>query len=313
MAFDDAGSALVAWVERAATPDLSIWGRRLDAASGAWSDPAEISSPLSGNSARYPVVALAPRGSGLVAWNEPPVAADLLASTYTPPDVAPWPPGRPTATAGDARVEVSWAAPGFDGGQPITSYIVTAAPGGATCTAQPPATSCTVTGLTNGTAYTFTVVAVNSIGTSRKSPASSPVTPASAPAPAAPTAAPVTPAEVPTMRIVTRTAVAVGNRSVALTTRVRVNGPGRIVQTGRSGATAGAQGDVLCGVRRVAAAAGTYRLICSLGARSRASLETRSLRVRLTTTFVAADGQRVTRTTSVWIKRMPQPRTPVTG
>ena len=62
-------------------------------------------------------------------------------------------PGAPTgvlATAGDASAVVSWAAPASDGGSGISGYTVTAAPGGATAT-----TTATVTGLTNGTPYTF--------------------------------------------------------------------------------------------------------------------------------------------------------------
>jgi uncharacterized repeat protein (TIGR02543 family) len=79
-----------------------------------------------------------------------------------------------TATAGDTQVTVSWTA-SSSGGSDITGYTVTANPGGATC--QTVTTSCVVTGLTNGTAYTFTVTATNSVGTSTASAASSPVTP----------------------------------------------------------------------------------------------------------------------------------------
>ncbi len=93
-------------------------------------------------------------------------------------------PPAPTAVTGvgrDGRVAVSWTAPG--GGtifQPVTGYTVTASPGGATCTtpaATPPATTCTVTGLENGTPYTFTVTATNAKGTSSASTASSSITP----------------------------------------------------------------------------------------------------------------------------------------
>lgn len=87
-------------------------------------------------------------------------------------------PGAPTigtATAGNAQATVTFTAPASDGGSPITGYRVTSTPGGITATGA--ASPITVTGLTNGTAYTFTVAAQNAIGFSAESSASNSVTP----------------------------------------------------------------------------------------------------------------------------------------
>jgi hypothetical protein len=97
----------------------------------------------------------------------------------------PGAPTRVTATAGDHRAVVTFAAPASDGGNSIKLYTVTASPGGAKASS---ATSpITVTGLTNGTTYTFKVTATNDVGTGPASSASKAVIPGTPPD--APTAA----------------------------------------------------------------------------------------------------------------------------
>ena len=119
--------------------------------------------------------------------NTPWLAATVVFKTAAPapPPTAPATPGAPSATAGDGQAIVNWTAPD-DGGSTITKYTVTPFIGSAAqapkdVTGSPAATSTTMTGLTNGTAYTFKVSATNAVGTSNDSAASNAVTPVQAP------------------------------------------------------------------------------------------------------------------------------------
>ena len=103
------------------------------------------------------------------------------------------PPGAPTnvtATADNAQATVTFLAPANNGAAAISKYTVfpyvgaTAGTGtdltpSAACTTASGVTSCTgtVTGLTNGTVYTFKVAATNSAGQGDASAASNPVKP----------------------------------------------------------------------------------------------------------------------------------------
>lgn len=99
------------------------------------------------------------------------------------------PPGTPTgvaATAGDARATVTWTAPPAGKWDAATSYRVVSNPAAAVVTVSAPTTTAVVTGLTNGTTYTFTVTASNAAGSGPVSAPSNPVTPEAAPPPPPP-------------------------------------------------------------------------------------------------------------------------------
>lgn len=97
-----------------------------------------------------------------------------------PAPPAPRAPEAPTAVssvAGDGAAAVAWAAPESSGTYPVSTYQVQSSPAGGTCLAT--TTSCEVTGLTNGTEYTFQVRALNGAGWGDWSEASAAVTPRS--------------------------------------------------------------------------------------------------------------------------------------
>ena len=88
---------------------------------------------------------------------------------------APDSPTGVSASAGDSQATVSFTAPSDVGGDPITGYRVQSNDGiGASGSSSP----ITVTGLTNGTSYTFNVWAINDYGYSSPSDASGSVAPA---------------------------------------------------------------------------------------------------------------------------------------
>jgi hypothetical protein len=91
---------------------------------------------------------------------------DLASSGDGSSSMVPSAPTNVVASSGNAQATVTWNPPASTGGSPITSYQVVASPGGASMTTPDGNTTmATFTGLTNGTAYTFTVAATNAVGT----------------------------------------------------------------------------------------------------------------------------------------------------
>ncbi len=93
--------------------------------------------------------------------------------TETPTTSAPGSPTSTTALNGDGEVNLTWTAPTSNGGSAITSYEVqygTVASGAYGNTlVDDTVPGATVTGLANGTAYQFRVIAKNAIGSSSPS------------------------------------------------------------------------------------------------------------------------------------------------
>ena len=132
----------------------------------------KIGGLTTGHTYRFTVQAMNGSGGG-------PVSAQSNAVTPSAP-IAPGAPTAVVARPATKAAQVSWTAPEDDGGSAITGYTVTPFIGS---TAQDPVdvsgstTSKTITGLTNGTDYTFRVKATNAIGTSANSAASQAVSP----------------------------------------------------------------------------------------------------------------------------------------
>jgi hypothetical protein len=103
------------------------------------------------------------------------LAAATVSRSFAVNATVPAAPTDAVATAGDTQVSVAFTAPTNAGGTAITSYTVTSSPGGFTGSGA--GSPLTVTGLSNGTAYTFSVRATNSAGTGTASAISNSVTP----------------------------------------------------------------------------------------------------------------------------------------
>ncbi|MBU2664906.1 hypothetical protein KOI35_15495 [Actinoplanes bogorensis] len=96
-----------------------------------------------------------------------PMVTGLTGVTALAVRTVPNPPTEVKAAAGDGQAEVKWFGATGNGGRPINAYVVTASPGGRTCTTA--GDRCIVTGLINDVSYTFSVRATNTgneIGTS---------------------------------------------------------------------------------------------------------------------------------------------------
>jgi hypothetical protein len=150
----------------------------VDDSTAATSSPYTLTGLTNGTT--YTVYVRLANSAGVGTWS-------LASAAFTPeapptPAAPDSPPGAPTdvrAMPGNTSATVSWTAPTDRGTSGVHRYVVRAQPGGRTCSTS--STSCIVEGLTNGTAYSFTVTAWNTTSPGPTSTASAPVTPRTVP------------------------------------------------------------------------------------------------------------------------------------
>ena len=227
-------------------------------------------------------IAVLPRGASTPTTVTGTVTTNIAAVAVCPSVTDPGAPTAVTAVPGDATVALSWTAPANTGGASILSYTGTASPGGATCTTTG-ATTCLVTGLKNGTSYTFTVTATNIAGTSAASAASAKVTPRRDNS-----------ARVLTVGLPT---ISFSKQGIAIATTVTVTSAGTIAQV------ASYKGDRFCSLSRRVVAAGNYRVRCVIKAAGRALARKRAVSYTLQSTFSPRNGTLASSSQTVRVPR----------
>jgi trimeric autotransporter adhesin len=148
------------------------------AGNGMW-DYAGDNAPATASSISYPTdIAIDSSGNIFIADRINNAVREVIMNGAPVTPVAPGAPTAVSAVAASGQATISFSAPASNGGSPITGYTVTSIPaGGIDSNAGSASLSHVVTGLTNGTAYTFTVSATNAAGTGPASAPSNSVTP----------------------------------------------------------------------------------------------------------------------------------------
>ena len=176
-------SASVTWaapVYPGTSPITTYQVRWSSDAGQSWSPPVTVPATQTaytaslGGGASYVFQVAAVNASGPGPWSASSNAVAVTSSSTAPANV--------TGVAGYESVALSWQAPTQTGGTPVTGYFIRYSTDGGGSWAQLPntgstATTATVTGLTSQAGYIFEVAAINAVGVSPWSSASSVIDP----------------------------------------------------------------------------------------------------------------------------------------
>lgn len=186
------GEASVSWTAPSSTGGSSITGYDVQYSSNSGTSWTSASSTFQTSAATSELVTGLTDGASylfrVAAINSVGTGPYSAPSSAVTVGAVPGAPTGVTATAGNGQATVSWTAPATTGGSGIIGYDVqySSNSGGSWASASTSfhasaATTQVVTGLTNGTPYTFRVAAINALGTGAYSQPSAAVTPAAAP------------------------------------------------------------------------------------------------------------------------------------
>jgi uncharacterized repeat protein (TIGR02543 family) len=170
---DNGGSAVTDYIVEYRVATSGTWTTFTDGVSTTTS--ATVTGLSAGSAYEFRVTAKNLIGNSLASFTSPVVATLPAAPSIT------------GVTAASGQVTVVWNAPTHLGSGTLSGdqYIVTAydSQGNEAGTCEPTSgqTTCVVTGLANGSAYTFKVEAITTVGTSEKSSASAAATPSGTP------------------------------------------------------------------------------------------------------------------------------------
>lgn len=167
----DGSQIMAVWTRNNSSVEVSTSTDR----GATWSAPTVLS-----DLAVAPTVILnADASFALVGWSH---SGRVIQAVTAPPPPAPPAPATPadpprdvSAAPADRGATVSWSAPASSGSFPVSHYLVSSLSGGKTCLTV--GLTCEVTGLTNGSAYSFTVKALTGAGWSAASEPSNAVVP----------------------------------------------------------------------------------------------------------------------------------------
>ena len=186
-------------------------------------------------------------------------------------------PAAPTVVAGISSMSVTVVPAKI--GEPATAYHVVASPGGASCTATAPETTCAIAPLDHDTAYVFTATATNAAGDSYPSNPSTASTLLALPA-----------ITNPTIRISAPVRQHVTKSSISLSAEVELPAAGTVTMAATTKRNVRAKRITRCSTTVLISKAETRTLICRIDQAGRAQLRRSAMWFSQAITFTPTGG-----------------------